>query len=114
MKCPSCEIEMRISNREDVEIDYCPQCRGVWLDRGELEKIIAQIVIQYSTERETEKNQVREPELRYETRCAQNGRNDNYPRNDQDDRNERNEKGDRGGQKREGFFSNLMELFGGD
>ena len=42
MKCPICDIEMRISDREEVEIDYCPQCRGVWLDRGELEKIIAQ------------------------------------------------------------------------
>ena len=43
MKCPICDIEMRIAEREGVEIDYCPQCRGVWLDRGELEKLIAQV-----------------------------------------------------------------------
>ena len=41
MKCPICDIELKTSDREGVEIDYCPQCRGVWLDRGELEKIIA-------------------------------------------------------------------------
>ena len=40
MKCPVCNIELVMSNREGVEIDYCSQCRGVWLDRGELDKII--------------------------------------------------------------------------
>lgn len=40
MKCPVCNIELRITDRQGVEIDYCPQCRGVWLDRGELDKII--------------------------------------------------------------------------
>lgn len=41
MKCPICEgIDLVISDRQNVEIDYCPKCRGVWLDRGELDKII--------------------------------------------------------------------------
>lgn len=40
MLCPMCKIELRISDRQGVEIDYCPQCRGVWLDRGELDKIL--------------------------------------------------------------------------
>lgn len=40
MKCPVCNVELRIADRQGVEIDYCPQCRGVWLDRGELDKII--------------------------------------------------------------------------
>lgn len=41
MQCPVCkETQLVMSNRENVEIDYCPQCRGVWLDRGELDKII--------------------------------------------------------------------------
>ena len=41
MRCPVCEDEqLAISSRDGVEIDYCPQCRGVWLDRGELDKII--------------------------------------------------------------------------
>jgi uncharacterized protein len=38
--CPSCMVELTIAERQGVEIDYCPQCRGVWLERGELDKII--------------------------------------------------------------------------
>lgn len=40
MKCPSCSADLLLSERQGVEIDYCPSCRGVWLDRGELDKII--------------------------------------------------------------------------
>lgn len=40
MKCPVCGIELVMAERQGVEIDYCPQCRGVWLDRGELDKIL--------------------------------------------------------------------------
>ena len=41
MKCPTCkDINLVMTDRQGVEIDYCPECRGVWLDRGELDKII--------------------------------------------------------------------------
>lgn len=40
MKCPIDETELVMSERAGIEIDYCPQCRGVWLDRGELDKIV--------------------------------------------------------------------------
>lgn len=40
MKCPVDNSELTMSERQGIEIDYCPQCRGVWLDRGELDKII--------------------------------------------------------------------------
>ena len=40
MKCPNCNETLVMSERQGVEIDYCPKCRGVWLDRGELDKII--------------------------------------------------------------------------
>jgi len=40
MKCPSCEELLVMTERQGVEIDYCPKCRGVWLDKGELDKII--------------------------------------------------------------------------
>ncbi len=41
MKCPNCkDVNLVMSERQGVEIDYCPECRGVWLDRGELDKII--------------------------------------------------------------------------
>ena len=40
MQCPVCRVELKMAERQSVEIDYCSQCRGVWLDRGELDKII--------------------------------------------------------------------------
>jgi len=40
MQCPVCRVPLSMSDRQGIEIDYCPQCRGVWLDRGELDKII--------------------------------------------------------------------------
>lgn len=41
MKCPICvTTDLLMTERLSIEIDYCPQCRGVWLDRGELDKII--------------------------------------------------------------------------
>ena len=40
MKCPNCETTLMMTERQGVEIDYCPKCRGVWLDKGELDKII--------------------------------------------------------------------------
>src|SRR5688572_5463004 len=40
MSCPVCRVPLTMSERQGVEIDYCPQCRGVWLDRGELDKIL--------------------------------------------------------------------------
>ncbi|MCE2764631.1 MAG: zf-TFIIB domain-containing protein [Ilumatobacteraceae bacterium] len=41
MKCPTCtDTDLVMTDRQGVEIDYCPKCRGVWLDRGELDKII--------------------------------------------------------------------------
>jgi hypothetical protein len=38
--CPTCRVSLVMSERSGIEIDYCPQCRGIWLDRGELDKII--------------------------------------------------------------------------
>jgi Zn-finger nucleic acid-binding protein len=41
VKCPTCpDATLAISDRQGIEIDYCPSCRGVWLDRGELDKLI--------------------------------------------------------------------------
>ena len=45
MKCPTCiTTDLLMTERLNIEIDYCPQCRGVWLDRGELDKIIERSV----------------------------------------------------------------------
>jgi Zn-finger nucleic acid-binding protein len=45
MKCPRCkEPNLLMADKQGVEIDYCPECRGMWLDRGELEKIIDKVI----------------------------------------------------------------------
>lgn len=40
LMCPNCEDGMKQVNRENVQIDMCPSCHGVWLDRGELQKLL--------------------------------------------------------------------------
>ena len=56
MKWPVCkDVTLLMSEKKGVEIDYCPECRGIWLDRGELEKIIGQEEVK-SQDKETTKN----------------------------------------------------------
>ena len=51
MKCPNCvSAALVMSERQGVEIDYCPQCRGVWLDRGELNKLLERATTQASAQ----------------------------------------------------------------
>jgi len=52
MNCPKCNVTLTIADRQGVEIDFCPQCRGVWLDRGELDKIIDRFANSGGTPRE--------------------------------------------------------------
>ena len=40
MKCPIDDSVLQMTDRQGIEVDYCPQCRGIWLDRGELDKLI--------------------------------------------------------------------------
>jgi uncharacterized protein len=48
MNCPRCaNTQLLMADRQGIEIDYCPQCRGVWLDRGELDKIIERSSSEY-------------------------------------------------------------------
>ncbi len=64
MKCPVCStIDLQLSVRQNIEIDYCPSCRGVWLDRGELDKIIERSMVETAT---GYRNEVRfEPSQQY-------------------------------------------------
>lgn len=65
MNCPCCpETNLVLSERQGVEIDYCPKCRGIWLDRGELDKIL-------------EKAKASEPQVKKESYDTQY-RNDHY------------------------------------
>lgn len=48
MKCPNCGETLLMTDKKGVEIDYCPNCRGIWLDKGELEKIMERTSDHYS------------------------------------------------------------------
>lgn len=45
MACPVCKTGLALAERQGIEIDYCPSCRGVWLDRNELDKIVERSAI---------------------------------------------------------------------
>ncbi len=49
MNCPICNVALVMAERHGVEIDYCPKCRGIWLDRGELDKMIERVVQENAT-----------------------------------------------------------------
>lgn len=88
MKCPVCrDVTLLMTNRSGVEIDYCPECRGVWLDRGELDKIIEK-------EESYNKEDVR--------------MQDYYDNEDNKEKNKKPRK------KRESFVGEIFDLFGGD
>ena len=65
MKCPNCSETLVMTERQGIEIDYCPKCRGVWLDTGELDKIIDRSVPGVTQELNPEPEQEK---YRYESR----------------------------------------------
>lgn len=65
MKCPVCkDVTLLMSEKNGVEIDYCPECRGIWLDRGELDKIIDRARDARDGYRESERAEYRREERR--------------------------------------------------
>lgn len=65
MKCPVCkDVTLLMSEKNGVEIDYCPECRGIWLDRGELDKIIDRARDTRDGYRESERQEYRREERR--------------------------------------------------
>ncbi len=75
MKCPIDGSELVMTDRQGVEIDYCPKCRGVWLDRGELDKIIEKTA-PASQQRPAQSDRWGESNSRYEAR--RDDRSDHY------------------------------------
>ena len=90
MKCPKCQVDLMISDRHGIEIDFCSQCRGVWLDRGELDKI---------TERAA----------RYTGYDDDDRAGASERRYDRDRSPERSDDRDRGGYRRKSFWSELFD-----
>ena len=121
MNCPTCNVPLTMSDRQGVEIDYCPQCRGVWLDRGEIDKIIEREVAAYGplSRRESAPG-IHEPPFyrddRPVTREAYRGdspprdRDDNRRDNDRDDDDSRGGDHRRQKRKRESFLEDLFDF----
>jgi Zn-finger nucleic acid-binding protein len=68
MKCPIDNTELAMTERQGIEIDYCPKCRGVWLDRGELDKIIDRSAEQETANPVQETRYREEPKYREESK----------------------------------------------
>lgn len=98
MLCPICKVDLQISERQGIEIDYCPKCRGVWLDRSELDKIIERSAQETRPAEFSDRD--REERHHYEER--------------RDDYRGHGDYGKRHHRKKEGFLGNLFEGFGGD
>ena len=60
MKCPIDDTDLAMADRQGIEVDYCPKCRGVWLDRGELDKIIERTAAEQPAQRTDEKPRYRD------------------------------------------------------
>lgn len=96
MLCPPCQIPLQMSERQGIEIDYCPQCRGVWLDRGELDKIL--------------ERSVADDPSKHDARRRERERDDDY-----DDRDNRDRHHDRkhgyahGGYRRKSWLKELFD-----
>ena len=54
MNCPVCNVKLQMADRQGVEINYCPECSGVWIDRGGLDKLIARSGVHTSASRFSE------------------------------------------------------------
>ena len=103
MKCPNCDQTLVMTERQGVEIDYCPTCRGVWLDKGELDKIIEK-----STASDAGQNLKQNDEKRKQRR------NDDDDDDDDDggffNRNRRNDTNENPNRGRGGFLGNLFDF----
>ncbi|MSQ10266.1 MAG: hypothetical protein EXR52_04590 [Dehalococcoidia bacterium] len=102
MLSPVCKIELRMTDRQGVEVDYCPQCRGMWLDRGELDKVLERAAAALQATQPVGQN--RESERRDDYR-------DDRRRSDDDrDRGGHREAGPYPRKKKGGFLGELFEF----
>ena len=87
MKCPTCNVDLVMSERQGIEIDYCPQCRGVWLDRGELDKIIERSAPAHSAP--PPQTPLQTPQPYREANYDQHGHRENYDQHGHGDKKHR-------------------------
>ena len=110
MKCPVCkDVTLLMSEKKGVEIDYCPECRGIWLDRGELEKLIEKEVSYNDShyERKTSSRDERDYDRDYEKDYDRKYKKDEYYSNKYYDKKKYPRK-----KKRESFLEDIFDVFG--
>ncbi len=106
MKCPVClQPDLVMADRQGIEIDYCPQCRGVWLDRGELDKIIERSAAQAPAAPPP-------PQQPYVPQTPQPGYAPQQPYAQQRDHHKKYDDDYRGGykKKRKGFLGDIFDF----
>lgn len=112
MNCPVCDAVLRTINKHNVEVEICPDCKGVWLDRGELEKIIEIASADAPARQAEEYREAREP---YARREDQRGRYEDERREHDDRSYEGKEYDPRTGKRRKrSMLGEIFDMFGGD
>ncbi len=118
MRCPVDGTTLELAERTGVEIDYCPQCRGVWLDRGGLDRTVERSAGDYGSDRGHDDHRRYSHDDNHERRHH----DDDHERRRHDDDHERRHHDDeeyttsrygRSGRKRGGAFTALTDLLGG-
>jgi len=92
MNCPVDATELRITERQGIEIDYCPKCRGVWLDRGELDKLIDRAIPPDRDDRDVLRDRAPYPDRDDRYRARDRDDDDRDDRRDRDDDHRRRKK----------------------
>jgi len=111
MKCPVCDENLRAVDKHNVQIDICPGCKGIWLDRGELEKIIDFAVTSGAAPRpEGEQRSMPSPE--YQRRNEYFDHPEKHHNQGHHDKQERQEYDQYGRKRKKSWLSNLGDIFG--
>lgn len=110
MKCPVDGTTLVIADRQGVEIDYCPQCRGVWLDRGELDKLIERAVPPVALQEPRQAAEMPQRDRREDHRGDGQRRreHDRYDDRSHRGRDDDEDRGDR--RRRKSFLSELFDF----
>ncbi len=114
MRCPLCDATMRPVNRRGVELDVCPECKGIWLDRGELEKLMT---VADDEEFEFERRVVTERRRDDDDDDRRRTSDDRERGRSEDDRDRRRSDDDyrrAPARKKKSWFSQMMETVGGE
>ena len=110
MKCPVCkDVTLLMSEKNGVEIDYCPECRGIWLDRGELDKIIQRAK---EIERDYDRND--DGYHRDYDRQRYQSRDKEYDRDYRKEKDRYEDSYYHKKKKKSSMFGELFEMFGGE